>query len=258
MIARLSFILAITFALSLLPETGVGLALQARRHSNRSMHSNRSAHKRQLCMDAECLLEKFGFSKAVDVHSGVSHKLGNPHQGQDQYQQPDQYQPQQDQYGGTDQYQPQQDQYGGPDKNSDKEIYLRMHNDLRAKHKADPLEWDDRLAAAAQQWADQCVFEHSTGQLGDLGENLSVGGGNFGARDAVQLWINEAPDHDAYGGQEVLDHYTQMVWKGSKKIGCASRSGCTGIFGDQLAVLHVCEYHPPGNVVGYIRDNVSF
>nr|AEZ63367.1 PR-1 protein [Moniliophthora perniciosa]QVT77525.1 pathogenesis-related protein 1 [Moniliophthora perniciosa]QVT77526.1 pathogenesis-related protein 1 [Moniliophthora perniciosa]QVT77527.1 pathogenesis-related protein 1 [Moniliophthora perniciosa]QVT77530.1 pathogenesis-related protein 1 [Moniliophthora perniciosa] len=244
MIARLSFILAIAFALSLLPEMGVGLALQARRHSNRAIHSSRSAHKRKRCEGVECWLEEFGFSKAIDVNSDHSHKHGNSHQDQDQ----DQYQ-----YS-------QQDQYGGPDgpSNNDKKIYLQMHNKARAEHGAPPLEWDDRLAAAAQSWADGCVFEHSTGQLGDFGENLSAGGGNFGAEAAVQLWLDEIADHQSYGGDDgLLDHLTQVLWKGSRRMGCASRSGCTGIFGNQPTTLHVCEYDPPGNVIGQARQNVN-
>jgi len=58
---------------------------------------------------------------------------------------------------------------------------LSLHNSLRARHAASPLSWSESLAAASQQWADQCVMEHGTGSYG---ENLAMG---YPAVDAVQV-----------------------------------------------------------------------
>jgi uncharacterized protein YkwD len=46
---------------------------------------------------------------------------------------------------------------------------------VRAQHGASPLSWDNTLEAAAQKWANNCVFEHSGGKLGPFGENLAAG-----------------------------------------------------------------------------------
>lgn len=45
---------------------------------------------------------------------------------------------------------------------------LALHNALRARHGASPLSWSASLAAASQDWANRCVFQHSGG-----GENLA-------------------------------------------------------------------------------------
>lgn len=52
---------------------------------------------------------------------------------------------------------------------------LAAHNNARARHGAGPLSWSDDLAGKAQEWANRCVFEHSGGKLGKLGENLAAG-----------------------------------------------------------------------------------
>lgn len=64
------------------------------------------------------------------------------------------------------------DNGGGSTPSSDIQAYLDGHNNVRAKHGAAALTWSDKLAAAAQKWADHCVFEHSGGSLGPYGENL--------------------------------------------------------------------------------------
>jgi hypothetical protein len=42
------------------------------------------------------------------------------------------------------------------------QIYvLNAHNGARAKHGAPYLQWDNKLAQAAQTWANTCIWEHS-------------------------------------------------------------------------------------------------
>ena len=45
-------------------------------------------------------------------------------------------------------------------------------------------------------------------------------------------------------------HYTQVVWEGSTRVGCALTE-CSGFDGFEAAVnggtLAVCQYYPPGN-----------
>jgi uncharacterized protein YkwD len=52
---------------------------------------------------------------------------------------------------------------GPPGRASLKSDALAAHNDARTKYQADPLEWDDDLAAGVQAYAERCVFEHSDG-----------------------------------------------------------------------------------------------
>ena len=57
----------------------------------------------------------------------------------------------------------------------------------------------------------------------------------------IQMWIDEKPGW-TYGSGE-FNHYTQVMWEGSKEVGCAlyQKSGCGVV---------VCRYLPAGNVVG--------
>lgn len=74
----------------------------------------------------------------------------------------------------------------------DQKAYLTGHNLLRKKFGAATLSWSDELAAAAQQWANGCNFEHSGGSLGAFGENLAAGTGDFSVPAAVSVWAEEA------------------------------------------------------------------
>ncbi|TFY68361.1 hypothetical protein EVJ58_g1061 [Rhodofomes roseus] len=133
---------------------------------------------------------------------------------------------------------------------SDIDKYLDDHNTVRAQHGASPLTWDDTLAAAAQQWANGCVFKHSGGTLGPYGENLAAGtGDSYGIDQAIQSWTDEVSQYNANSPE--ASHFTQVVWKASTKVGCAVQD-CDGIFASSFGKAHyyVCEYSPQGNVIG--------
>ncbi|XAR52961.1 hypothetical protein NMG60_11021310 [Bertholletia excelsa] len=128
------------------------------------------------------------------------------------------------------------------------EDYLRVHNNARGAVKVGPLVWDDKLATYALNYArthvGDCKLVHSGGPYG---ENLAAGSGEFTAVDAVKLWVNESKYYDynsnsCVGG--VCGHYTQVVWRNSKRVGCA-RVQCTSGWW-----WVICSYDPPGNVVG--------
>ncbi|KAL5487923.1 hypothetical protein ACEPAI_6031 [Sanghuangporus weigelae] len=136
---------------------------------------------------------------------------------------------------------------------ADKQAWLDGHNTLRQQHGASALTWSDTLASAAQSWANGCVFEHSGGQYG---ENLYAGTGNVGPSNAVSAWAAEASDYDS--SNPTYSHFTQMVWKSTTELGCALAL-CDGIFDASYgkASFYVCEYNPPGNVIGQFAENVQ-
>ncbi len=129
-----------------------------------------------------------------------------------------------------------------------------LHNQFRAEVGVEPLAWSPELAAYAQLWADhlastRCGMEHRPRHgiwQQRYGENLYVGtAGYYGTADAVRAWAQEKNN---YRADEVLQaartaaigHYTQMVWRNSRIIGCAA-SLCRGW------LIVVCNYDPPGN-----------
>lgn len=146
---------------------------------------------------------------------------------------------------------------GGQDSGSDIDQYLNAHNIVRAQHGANPLVWSDNLASAATRWAQGCVFEHSGGILGRFGENLAAGtGSNYGIAAGIKSWTDEVSDYNP--GNPIPSHYTQVVWQGTTQIGC-SMVNCPGMLGAQFgnAKYIVCEYSPPGNVIGQFAQNVQ-
>ncbi|GAB4853391.1 hypothetical protein Ancab_017569 [Ancistrocladus abbreviatus] len=112
-----------------------------------------------------------------------------------------------------------------------------------------PMAWDDKLAAYAQKIADSvkdgCVPDHSGGPYG---ENVATGYGAESPLFAVNSWVEEENYYD-YASNTCLNrqdcrHYTQVVWRGSVQVGCASATCGAGW------PFQVCEYDPPGNDPG--------
>ncbi|HEY0720056.1 MAG TPA: CAP domain-containing protein [Gammaproteobacteria bacterium] len=136
-------------------------------------------------------------------------------------------------------------------KPADRRAVLDYHNKVRASVGVGRLSWDDGLAAFAQQWADHlaagsCKMQHR--QPNDYGENLYMGtAGHYTALDAAKAWESEKKDYRGGVVQEKNDkpvgHYTQMVWRDTKRIGCGE-AVCNGY------LMVACNYDPPGNYLG--------
>ena len=130
---------------------------------------------------------------------------------------------------------------------------LRVHNAYRIKHQVPSLHWDKRLARYAKRYAKRCQFKHSHGEYG---ENLAAGYPSVTA--AIQTWYaeNEKYSYKKPGFKSATGHFTQMIWKGTKKIGCALVT-CDGKNATPGKYL-VCEYSPVGNITneGYFASNV--
>ena len=137
----------------------------------------------------------------------------------------------------------------------DIEAYVKLHNDLRAKHGAPALEYNADLADHAKKHSEECLdengeLEHSTDGL--YGENLCW---NYESTEAcINDWYAEGGNYD-YGKKDPnqAGHFTQVIWKATKQIGCgvamcANKEGITG-------PLVTCNYDT-GNVIGQYGDNV--
>ena len=134
---------------------------------------------------------------------------------------------------------------------------LTLHNSERARMGVAPLSWDPQLAQAAAGYAAELAreraFHHSPPTARpNQGENLWMGTrGAYRTDEMLDGWISEKslyhpgvfPNVSRNGNWAAVGHYTQMVWRGSQKVGCAISSSPDN---DVL----VCRYYPAGNVMG--------
>jgi len=144
---------------------------------------------------------------------------------------------------------------GSPLSQEDARQMVSQHNQVRAQVGVPPVRWSEQLADHAQQWADHlaatsCGLQHRprSGQWRRVyGENLFMGTvGYYGIADAIKEWADEKklyPGGPYQASWRGVGHYTQIVWRDTRQIGCAT-SVCRG----NLVV--VCNYDPPGNYIG--------
>ncbi|KAG2439557.1 hypothetical protein HXX76_004910 [Chlamydomonas incerta] len=138
----------------------------------------------------------------------------------------------------------------------DTEATLARHNTYRAKHQAQPLAWSTRLQKEAQDWADNCWFEHSQTSYG---ENLALGHPTIEA--AIDGWYSEVDKYDFSnpGFSSGTGQFTQLVWVRTYMVGCAigvCPDGVSYAGGRWQGRLYVCMYWLPGNYPGQFAANV--
>ncbi len=134
---------------------------------------------------------------------------------------------------------------------------LARHNLERDRRGEDRLRWSQQLAQKAQSWADRLAqtnrFEHAdfTTRAG-AGENLWMGSaGRYDADQMIDTFLDERrnytpgtfPHNSRTGRWEDVAHYTQIIWPGTKEVGCAVAKG-------RVNDVLVCRYWPAGNTVG--------
>jgi len=139
-----------------------------------------------------------------------------------------------------------------------KAAMLDGQNAARRAVGAPPLIWDDTLAADASAYAEEMArtgrFEHAKRPqlVGDEGENLWKGTRDaYAFREMVGHWVAEKKDFvdqpvpysSRTGRFEDVGHYTQIIWRATRTMGCAIASNRTDDY-------VVCRYLPAGNVVG--------
>lgn len=134
---------------------------------------------------------------------------------------------------------------------------LDAHNHERERFGTPRLEWSGKLSREAQAWAQRLAREgrmrHASPQeRGGAGENLWMGSaGAYSARFMVEAFASEKrhfkpgkfPHISHTGNWRDVGHYTQVVWHGTKQVGCA-------VARNQRDDFLVCRYWPAGNTYG--------
>ncbi|MBU8896812.1 hypothetical protein DRW03_16315 [Corallococcus sp. H22C18031201] len=140
---------------------------------------------------------------------------------------------------------------------------LTAHNAVRAGATPQPtpalpaLTWDTDAETTAAKWAVQCRFEHNANR-GNYGENIAAATPDlWQTEDVVTNWASEAKDYTLATNKcadgKTCGHYTQIVWRNTARLGCASQKCTTNSpFGSKFPnwELWVCDYAPPGNYAG--------
>ncbi|MCO5582180.1 hypothetical protein L7F22_036070 [Adiantum nelumboides] len=135
------------------------------------------------------------------------------------------------------------------------ESYLSGHNSARSLVSVPALIWDTTLVAYAQRHANAQVAANSCRLLkpsnGPYGENKFWGspGKAWGGAEAVASWVAlrkfyNASTNMCVPSTEPCGVYTQIVWRKTSSLGCAS-SVCT-----DNSTFIMCSYNPPGNIRG--------
>lgn len=140
---------------------------------------------------------------------------------------------------------------------SEAERLLVLHNAERTRLGLPPLVWNPRLARDAGDYAKVLLergrlqHSHANDREGQ-GENLWMGtAGAWNSEAMVEMFLDERryfraakfPDVSLTGNWNDVGHYTQIVWRDTKEVGCAIESGK----GNDVLV---CRYFPAGNVMG--------
>ncbi|XP_028414933.1 uncharacterized protein LOC114538021 isoform X2 [Dendronephthya gigantea] len=138
---------------------------------------------------------------------------------------------------------------------------LQKHNLLRAKHGAAPLTWSTKLAADATNWAEYLAssnkMEHDYKKLGEKGEGENLawltpvqpkcsqyGQTNcYTCSQIIDTWYKEIKNYDFNAGKSTqgsIEHFVQIVWKGTREIGAGTA------IGDKYGLIMVTRYKSRG------------
>ena len=136
-------------------------------------------------------------------------------------------------------------------------IALKLHNEYRKKHNASELELDKDLSKKAQKKLYELINEENEridSDDNDFGENLYIGiDGNINVEEACNSWYNEKTNYnyELNKYQNNSAHFTQMIWKGTKKVGFGYSKLNKG------NSYFIALYSPPGNDIFEFKNNVE-
>lgn len=131
------------------------------------------------------------------------------------------------------------------------------------------MTWNTTLESSAYELASRCVYQHDT-DIGGGGYGQNIGYGV--SADEIGVMITNLMYNDEFGyydglyGQanpdmtyfEKWGHFSQIVWKSSVSVGCATVvcNSLGNVDSSQPSPFTVCNYYPPGNFAGEYADNV--
>jgi pathogenesis-related protein 1 len=125
---------------------------------------------------------------------------------------------------------------------------LDAHNAVRARTGVPSLNWSTVLASKAQDWANTLLARRQFRHRPDTpyGENLfEITGDTASPGSVVKTWAAQAANYNyrTNSCRGVCGHYMQVIWSDTKEVGC-------GVARGRGREVWVCNYNPPGNVVG--------
>jgi pathogenesis-related protein 1 len=136
---------------------------------------------------------------------------------------------------------------------------LEHHNKVRKDVGVSGLQWDAKLSAYAQRWADylatnnHCKMKHRGSKEKEgaqYGENIFWGSSakSYSPLDASTSWYSEISKY-TYAQLNSdnwypAGHYTQMVWRNTTLMGAGVAICPDG------EIIVVANYNPPGNYMG--------
>ncbi|XP_002064841.3 Golgi-associated plant pathogenesis-related protein 1 [Drosophila willistoni] len=134
-----------------------------------------------------------------------------------------------------------------------KEVFVAT-NKYRAMHGCPALTINNELNKLAQDWAnhlrDKNAMSHRPNPK--YGENIFLSGGMDVTGDLpVEMWYREIISYnfDKSDFTPTSGHFTQLIWKSCKEMG-------SGVARKADRTWVVCNYNPPGNVLGQFKENV--
>ncbi len=137
---------------------------------------------------------------------------------------------------------------------------LNLHNNIRKQFRLPDLIWDFKIERQAQNWANTLakknIFTHSVATSRKwMWENIYTMS-SYGQKiildwsDAMDLWQIEKLDYNYLSNScndgSICAHYTQIIWKNTKRIGCGQSIQKKG---STTTTYWVCQYDPPGNYI---------
>lgn len=141
------------------------------------------------------------------------------------------------------------------------DLVVYHHNLHRANHSCPDVEWSDDLYSSALEIAQSCVYAHNTKvQGGGYGQNIAAGvePANISAIITDLFYNGEEPYFASQYGKDNPDmtdfekwgHFSQIVWKGTTHVACATQhcpGGLANVGSGVSPYFTVCNYKNPGN-----------